>query len=104
MTQGAAPGVTLPIMPTKHQRHTITEVGPVATALERAREVRADVKAADLVVLGAEVLVERERAAAREDEQRGALRRGLRKRVIEGSGLDEAALSAAREHAWSRDA
>lgn len=88
-------------MPTRHPRHTVTEVGLVATAFERARQVRADVKAADLVVLGAEALVERERASAFEDEQRSALRGRLRERVQ--SGLDLAALSEAREHAWSRD-
>jgi len=89
-------------MPTKHPRHTVTEVGPVATAFERARRVRADVKAADLVVLGAEALVERERASVQEAEQRRALRRRLRERVNEAGGLDRAALSEAR-HAWSRD-
>ncbi len=68
-------------MPTKHPRHIVTETGPVADALSRARRVRPDVHVRDLVLLGAERVVE--------DEER---RLAAIERLIARSGdVDEAA-------------
>lgn len=90
-------------MPTRRPRHTVTEVGAVADALRQARAVRPSIKPAELIVRGAEALVEDDRRSGAEDQERRALRERLLKRASTDDGLDRAALREAREQAWSRE-
>lgn len=59
-------------MPTKHPRHIVTEVGPVAEAFAKARKVQPDVHVRDLVLLGAQALIERAERDEVDDERRAA--------------------------------
>lgn len=57
-------------VPTKHPRHIVTEVGPVAEAFAKARKVRPDVHVRDLVLLGAEAVVARAEQAEADAQRR----------------------------------
>lgn len=89
-------------MPTRHQRHTITEVGPVAEALGRVRSVagRADLR--ELVILGAEAFIRREEEHQGSEEARSALRERLIARSTTPGAIDREAADAVREHGFSR--
>lgn len=88
-------------MPTQRPRHTITEVGPVEEALGRVRAVRGEVDLRELIVLGAEVAVERARQEAEADERRADLRRRLIERIGR-TGVDLEAAEEVRERGWAR--
>jgi hypothetical protein len=78
-------------MPTKHPRHIVTEVGPVADAFARARRVEPDVHVRDLVLLGAEAIVERGRQAEVDEERRAAAIEELIRMTTIGDGIDHGA-------------
>lgn len=61
---------TLDEMPTKHPRHIITETGPVAEAFAKARRVKPDVHVRDLVLLGAQAIVEQAEQVTVDEERR----------------------------------
>lgn len=75
-------------VPTKHPRHIVTEVGPVADAFARARQVDPDVHIRDLVVLGAEAMEERARA---DEARRAAAIERLIALTTTGDGIEEEA-------------
>lgn len=78
-------------MPTKHPRHIVTEVGPVADAFARARRVEPDVHVRDLVLLGAEAIVERGRQAEVDEERRAAAIEELIRMTTIGDSIDHGA-------------
>lgn len=91
-------------MPTQRPRHTITEVGRVEDALGRVRAVQGgDVDLRELIVLGAEVAVDRARQEAASEERRAVLRRRLIERIGRPGEFDLEAAEAVREHGWVRE-
>lgn len=91
-------------MPTRRQRHTITETPPVQRALRRLRaleeETRIDFK--ELVILGAEAKVSRlERGEAGGVERRRALLEEFLA-LRADDGLDAGSGLALHESAWAR--
>lgn len=78
-------------VPTKHPRHIVTEVGPVADAFARARRVDPDVHIRDLVLLGAAALEERGKREAEAEERRDAAIERLIALTTTGDGIDEEA-------------
>ncbi len=78
-------------MPTKHPRHIVTEVGPVADAFAQARRIDPDVHVRDLVLLGAEAMVEREMRAEVDEERRAAAIEELIRMTTTGDGIDHEA-------------
>jgi hypothetical protein len=93
---------TIPI-PTNRPRHTITEVGPVADALERVRSVAGEADVRELVVLGADAFVKRAAEDRATSEQRAALRERLIARTVQAGTVDREAATSVREHGWARD-
>ncbi|MBA2348753.1 MAG: hypothetical protein H0V81_10710 [Solirubrobacterales bacterium] len=57
-------------MPTKHPRHIVTETGRIAEAFAKARRVKPDVHVRDLVLLGAEAIVEQAEQETVDEERR----------------------------------
>jgi len=78
-------------MPTKHPRHIVTEVGPVAEAFAKARRVQPDVHVRDLVLLGAEAIVERAEQEEADEERRAAAIERLIAMTTTGDGIDHEA-------------
>lgn len=76
------------LVPTRHPRHIVTEVGPVADAFMRARRVRPDVHVRDLVVLGAEAMVEQARRAEVDEARRAEAIEELIRMTTTGDGID----------------
>lgn len=99
---GAARGATLGSMPTSRRRHTITEVGSVEKALDRVRAATGEPDIRELVVLGADVLLERQRVAREREGRREELRRRLIDRASTGEGIDLVAATEVRRGGWSR--
>lgn len=89
-------------MPTKRRRHTITEVGEVEEALQRVRDVKGEPNMRELVVLGAEVAVDRAVRSERDEAERQELRERLIRRMTTGEGIDLEAAKEVRRHGWSR--
>lgn len=89
-------------MPTKRRRHTITEVGDVEEALQRVRDVKGEPNIRELVVLGAEVAVDRAVRSERDGAERQELRERLIRRMTTGEGIDLEAAEEVRRHGWSR--
>ena len=89
-------------MPTTRPRHTITETGRVAEALEALRRELGETKLdpAELLVLGAreKLRLTAERRADR--ERRSELRRRFAERSGRGDGIDGEAALAARDRGW----
>lgn len=83
-------------MPTSKPRHTVTEVGEIAEAFARARRIRPEIGARELIVLGAEALVEHQREHERDSQVRLVLRQRLLERVTQPDGIDREALAEAR--------
>lgn len=90
-------------MPTKRPRHTITETGPVAEALERARSVAGSLDLKEIVVLGANAYADSELERQRSDERRAELRRRLLKRTLRPGAVDADAALEVREQGWVRE-
>ncbi len=86
----AAPAVHRRV-PTKHPRHIVTEVGPIAEAFARARRVKPDVHVRDLVLLGAEAVVEQAKRERGDDERRAAAIERLIALTTDPDGIDHAA-------------
>lgn len=78
-------------MPTKHRRHIVTETGPVAEAFARARRVQPDVHVRDLVIAGADAIVERGRQAEVDEEVRAAAIERLIELTTKPGGIDHEA-------------
>lgn len=78
-------------MPTKHPRHIVTETGVVAEAFARARRVDPDVHIRDLVLAGADAIVERGRQAEVDEERRAAAIERLIAMTTSGDGIDHEA-------------
>ena len=78
-------------VPTKHPRHIVTEVGPVADAFARARRVRPNVHVRDLVLLGAEALVEQEAREQADEGRRAAAIERLIELSLDPDGFDRKA-------------
>lgn len=87
-------------MPTQRPRHTITETGDVAVAFQRVRALGVTPDPKQLVVLGAERLVEDAQREHDEDDRRRCLREELLRSTLDGSVNTEAAL-AAHERGWT---
>ena len=78
-------------MPTKHPRHIVTEVGPVAEAFARARRVKPDIHVRDLVLLGAEAVVEQAERERVDEERRAVAIERLFALTTGPDGIDHAA-------------
>lgn len=78
-------------VPTKHPRHIVTEVGPVAEAFAKARKVRPDVHVRDLVLLGAEAVVARAEQAEADAQRRAEAIEELIRMTTTGDGIDHEA-------------
>ena len=89
-------------MPTTKPRHTITETGHVAEALDRARAVGVD-DIRELVILGAEAAVARATEGRQHDDRRRRMRERLAARLERGGAVDREAAREAREHGWARE-
>lgn len=91
-------------MPTKRKRYTITEVGPVAEALELVRaEVGEPLDLPELVRLGAERKLEIVRAEGRSDSRRRELRERLISRSTRPGSVDLDAAAEVRRRGFSRE-
>ncbi len=94
-------GATLPAMPTRYPRRSITETPPVREALSELRRCGERIRLGELVILGARERL-RELQAERDEEARKLeLRRSLVRRLRTGEGLDAAAAYEVREHGWT---
>jgi hypothetical protein len=94
-------GATLPMMPTSHPRHSITETPPVRAALEELRSRGERIRFGDLVIRGAQARL-REIKEERDDEARKLeLRKQLVRQLHTGEGLDVEAAYEVREHGWT---
>jgi hypothetical protein len=93
------PVLHLLLMPTTKPRHTITETGRAADALDRARAVGVD-DIRELVVLGAEAAVARAAERREHDDRRRRLRERLMGRIERRGGIDADAAREAREGGW----
>src|ERR1700733_13536679 len=94
-------GATLPPMPTRYPRHSVTETPPVHEALSELRRHGERIRLGELVILGARARL-RELQAERDEETRKLeLRRDLVRRLRTGKGLDAAAAYEVREHGWT---
>lgn len=90
-------------MPTKHRRHIVTEVGPVAEAFSRARAVKPDVHLKDLVVAGADAIVARAEGEALDAEARAAAIERLIARTTRAGGVDREAALQVHDDGWTPD-
>jgi hypothetical protein len=90
-------------MPTKLRRHTITETDEVAEALSHVRAIGETFDLKQLVVLGAERLVEEHRDKQADEDSRTALRQRLLARGLTTPGVDVEAAQWAHEQAWQRN-
>lgn len=90
-------------MPTTRKRHTITETDEVERALRplRARGMR--ISFPDLVIMGAERALERDKSEIGESEKRLELRRRFLDRLESGKGIDLGAALEARDRSWHHD-
>lgn len=77
-------GATLPVMPTSHPRHTITETPPVREVLDELRAAlgRQRLDFAELTVLGARVKL---RELRQESPEVAAARAWLIREILEGT-------------------
>jgi len=89
-------------MPTKLRRHTITETPQVSAALDELRRRGEPVTLAELVIRGAQAVVEDLDRRAGEDSDPAALRARLAERLRTGDGLDLGAALDARDRGWTR--
>jgi hypothetical protein len=90
-------------VPTKLRRHSITETDEVALALAHVRAVGEAVDLKQLVVLGAERLVEEKQEQQDDEAHRTALRKRLLARSLTAPGVDADAARWAHEQAWQRN-